>query len=39
MKIKNKKELQTIAINHLQTLITKILWKFTENAEKILLIF
>ena len=39
MKISNRKELQNIAINHSAILITKILWKFTENAQKNLLIF
>ena len=34
MKINNKKELQNIAINHSQTLITKILLKYTENTQE-----
>ena len=38
MKINNRKELQNILII-LPTLITNILWKFTENAQKKLLIF
>ena len=40
MKISNRRELQNITINHsAETLITKILWKFTENAQKNFLIF
>ena len=38
MKINNRKELQNKLII-LPTLITNILWKFTENAQKKLLIF
>ena len=39
MKITNKRELQNIDVIILQMLITKILWKFTENAQKNLFIF
>ena len=38
-KINNKKELQSIAIYHSPDSDTKILWKFTENAQKNFLIF
>ena len=39
MKITNKRELQNIDVIILQMLITKILRKFTENAQKNLFIF
>ena len=38
-KLHNKRELQNIALITIQTLIIKILSRFTENVEKILLIF
>ena len=39
MKINNRKELQNIATNHSADIDYKDLWKFTENAQKNLLLF
>ena len=39
MKINNRKNYKMLQLIILQTLITKILWKFTENAQKNLSIF
>ena len=39
MKINNRKELQNIAFNHSKTLIIKVVWKFTKNAQENHIIF